>query len=87
MKKVLLIMAALVSFASADQLIKLNITGMTCMACVKNVKESIGGVSGVKESAVSLKEGRAEVKAADSTKANDLCTAVKEAGYGCAVAK
>lgn len=87
MKKVLLAMAALASIASADQLIKLNVTGMTCPACVKNVKESLGTVSGVKESAVYLKDGRAEVKTADTTKADDLCKAVKDAGYGCKVAK
>lgn len=87
MKKVLLTVAALVSFAGADQLVKLNISGMTCMACMKNVKQTIGGVSGVKESTVYLKEGRAEVKVADETKAESLCAAVKDAGYGCKVAK
>ncbi|DAB38804.1 MAG TPA: hypothetical protein CFH83_04015 [Sulfuricurvum kujiense] len=87
MKKVLITMAALVSLASADQLLKLNVSGMTCPACVKNVKGTLNEVKGVKESSVYLKEGRAEVKAENGIKPESLCDAVKQAGYGCAVAK
>jgi len=87
MKKVFLAVAAMASFASADQLVKLNVSGMTCPACVKNVKESLGSVNGVKESTVYLKDGRAEVKAADGAKPEEMCAAIKEAGYGCKVAK
>lgn len=87
MKKILITMAALVSLASADQLLKLNVSGMTCPACVKNVKGTLNDVKGVKESTVYLKEGRAEVKAENGIKAESLCDAVKQAGYGCAVAK
>ncbi len=87
MKKVLLTLCALVAIAGADQLVNLKIDGMMCPACVKNVKGSLADVKGVKESTVYLKEGKAEVKAADSTKAEAMCDAVKKAGYGCAVAK
>lgn len=87
MKKVLLTLVALVAVSSADQLVKLNVSGMTCPACVKNVKGTLNEVSGVKESTVYLKEGKAEVKAADGTKAEAMCDAVKKAGYGCTVAK
>lgn len=87
MKNVLWVMATLISVASADQLVKLNVTGMTCTACAKNVKESLNGVKGVKESAVYPKDGRVEVKAAEGTKAEELCAVVKEAGYGCKEAK
>jgi copper chaperone CopZ len=87
MKKVLLSLCALVAVSSADQLIKLNVSGMTCPACVKNVKGTLNEVNGVKESTVYLKEGKAEVKAADGTKAEAMCDAVKKAGYGCSVAK
>lgn len=87
MKKVLLAMVALGSLASADQLVNLKIEGMMCPACVKNVKGSLNDVKGVKESTIYLKEGRAEVKAADGTKADAMCDAVKKAGYGCAVSK
>ncbi len=87
MKKVLLSLCALVAMASADQLVKLNVSGMTCPACVKNVKGTLNDVNGVKESSVYLKEGKAEVKAADSTKPEAMCDAVKKAGYGCTVAK
>lgn len=87
MKKVLLSLVALVAVSSADQLVKLNVSGMTCPACVKNVKGTLNEVSGVKESTVYLKEGKAEVKAADGIKAETMCDAVKKAGYGCTVAK
>jgi len=87
MKKVLLTLGALVTLVSADQLTSLKIEGMMCPACVKNVKGSLNDVKGVKESTIYLKEGKAEVKSADGTKAETMCDAVKKAGYGCAVAK
>lgn len=87
MKKVLLSLVALVAISSADQLVKLNVSGMMCPACVKNVKGSLNDVKGVKETTVYLKEGKAEVKAADGIKAEEMCDAVKKAGYGCSVAK
>lgn len=87
MKKVIFSLAALVAVASADQLVKLNVSGMTCPACVKNVKGTLNEVSGVKESSVYLKEGKAEVKASDGTKPEAMCDAVKKAGYGCSVTK
>lgn len=87
MKKVLLSLIALVAVSSADQLVKLNVSGMTCPACVKNVKGTLGDVKGVKESTIYLKDGRAEVKAENGTKPEAMCDAIKQAGYGCAVAK
>ncbi len=87
MKKTILAIAACVSVMSADQLIKLNIQGMMCPACVSNVKTSLNGVQGVKETTVFLKSGTAEVKADNATKPAALCDAVKQAGYECSVAK
>ena len=87
MKKILLSLVALAAVVSADQLVNLKIDGMMCPACVKNVKGSLAEVKGVKEASVYLKDGRAEVKVADGTKTDGLCDAVKQAGYGCAVAK
>lgn len=87
MKKTFLAIAACVSVMSADQLIKLNIQGMMCPACVSNVKTSLNGVQGVKETSVFLKSGTAEVKADNATKPAALCDAVKQTGYECSVAK
>lgn len=87
MKKILFALVAFAAISNADQLVKLNISGMTCPACVKNVKGTLNEVNGVKESSVYLKEGKAEVKASDGTKAEAMCDAVKKAGYGCSVAK
>lgn len=87
MKKIILAITLALSFASADQLIKLQITGMMCPACVSNVKSSLNSTAGVKETTVFLKNGTAEVKADNSVKPEALCGAVKTAGYGCKVAK
>ncbi|MDP1784808.1 MAG: heavy metal-associated domain-containing protein, partial [Sulfuricurvum sp.] len=85
MKNVLFAMIAMVGIASADQVVNLKIDGMTCPACVKNVKGSLSEVKGVNESSVYLKGGRAEVKAQETTKPEEMCDAVKKAGYGCKV--
>ncbi len=87
MKKTILAVTLALSFASADQLIKLNIKGMMCPACVSNVKTSLNSTNGVKDTTVFLKNGTAEVKADNSVKPEALCAAVKTAGYECKVAK
>lgn len=87
MKKVVIAVVCMMGIASADQISTLSISGMTCPACVKNVKGTLNDIEGVKESTVYLKEGRAEVKSADGTKTDAMCDAVKKAGYGCKVVK
>lgn len=87
MKKIALILALLASFASADKVVKLDITGMMCPACVSNVKTSLSAVSGVKNTDVFLKSQKAEVTTENAIKPEDLCAAVVKAGYGCKVAK
>lgn len=87
MKKLVMALVCLVGVASADQISTLSISGMTCPACVKNVKGTLNEVQGVKESTVYLREGKAEVTSADGTKAEAMCDAVKKAGYGCKVVK
>lgn len=87
MKKITLILALFASFASADKVVTLDIKGMMCPACVSNVKSSLNGVDGVKNTDVFLKSGKAEVTTADSTKPEVLCGAVVKAGYECKVAK
>lgn len=87
MKNILFAMIAMAGIASAEQLVNLKIEGMTCPACVKNVKSSLSEVKGVNESSVYLKGGRAEVKAQDAAKPEAMCDAVKKAGYGCKVTK
>jgi len=87
MKKNLLALIAVVAMGHADQLTHLKIEGMMCPACVKNVKGSLNEVSGVKDSTVYLKEGKAEVTSANGVKPEVMCDAVKKAGYGCSVGK
>lgn len=87
MKKIALIIALFASMASADKIVKLDIQGMMCPACVSNVKSSLSGVNGVKNSDVFLRSGTAEVTTENTTKPEALCEAVVKAGYGCKVAK
>ncbi len=87
MKKVLLSILAMISIASADQLVNLKIDGMTCSMCINDIKGSLGQVKGVTQSSVYLKEGRAEVKAQNDAKPEAMCDAVKKLGYGCTVTK
>lgn len=87
MKKAVWFLMALATLAMADEMTKLSISGMTCPACAKNVKQSLGDVKGVKETTVYLKEGRAEVKSQKGTNPESLCDAIKQAGYGCKVEK
>lgn len=87
MKKILLSVLAMVSIASADQLVNLKIDGMTCPMCINDLKSSIGTVKGVTQTTVYLKEGRAEVKAKNDAKPEAMCDTVKKLGYGCTVVK
>jgi copper chaperone CopZ len=87
MKKIALILTLLASFANADKIVKLDITGMMCPACVSNVKNSINSINGVKNTDVFLKSQKAEVTTDNATKPEDLCAVVVKAGYGCKVAK
>lgn len=87
MKKVLIMMMAIVTMASADKLVNLKIDGMTCSMCIGDIKESVGKVKGVNDTTVYLKEGRAQVKAQKSAKPEAMCDEVKKLGYGCTVVK
>lgn len=87
MRKTILAITLVLSLANADQVVKLQITGMMCPACVSNVKSSLNGTAGVKDTTVFLKNGTAEVKADSSVKPETLCTSVKSAGYGCKITK
>lgn len=87
MKRIALVLAFFISIVSADKVVKLDIKGMMCPACVSNVKSSLNGVNGVKNTDVFLRSGTAEVITEDSTKPEVLCGAVVKAGYECKVAK
>lgn len=87
MKKITLAILFAAMSLNAQQVLKLNVNGMMCPACVKNVKGAISEVKGVKDSNVYLKDGRAEVTVDDNAKPSDLCDAIKKAGYGCEVSK
>lgn len=87
MKKLALALLLAISAFAGDITVKLKVTGMTCPSCVKNVKNAITNVKGVKEAKVYLKDGSAEVVCADSVKPSDIADAIKKDGYGAEVVK
>lgn len=58
------------------------IQGMSCGACVANVKRTLKSVEGVKEVEVSLEKKQARIEfEAGKVSAERLATAIREAGY------
>ena len=59
---------------------KLNIEGMSCMHCVKHVKEALSEVEGVKSVDVNL-EGKYAIVEVDNASEEAMKAAVADAGY------
>lgn len=59
---------------------KLYIEGMSCMHCVKHVKEALSEIAGVKSVDVNL-EGKYALVEADGVSEEAMKTAVADAGY------
>jgi copper ion binding protein len=59
---------------------KLNIEGMSCMHCVKHVKEALSEVAGVKSVDVNL-EGKYAIVEVDNASEEAMKAAVADAGY------
>jgi Cu+-exporting ATPase len=64
--------------------VKLNVSGMTCPHCVKNVTQALQAVDGVDKVEVSLEQANAVVTG--SADVEQLIAAVKQAGYEAAQA-
>jgi copper chaperone CopZ len=63
----------------------LEVTGMTCGGCAANVKRALGALPGVSGVAVSLTDGRVDVRYDESlTDPKAMRTAVRDAGFGLA---
>lgn len=61
--------------------VKLTVEGMHCDGCVSRVEAALGQVPGAEDVDVSLDDGAAEIRAADSTAGEAFVDAVEEAGY------
>ncbi|MBR2512279.1 MAG: cation-translocating P-type ATPase, partial [Firmicutes bacterium] len=61
---------------------KYNVTGMSCAACSAHVEKAVSGLDGVSNVAVNLLTGSMTLDRDPSVTAEDICTAVKNAGYG-----
>nr|WP_081287525.1 heavy metal translocating P-type ATPase [Mycobacterium asiaticum] len=62
------------------QLIQLEITGMSCVACAHKVKSTLNKLPGVRAS-VNFATRVATIEAGEGTTAAELCDAVRRAGY------
>lgn len=61
--------------------VKLSVEGMHCDGCVSRVEAALGQVPGAEVVDVSLDDGAAEIRAADSAAGEAFVDAVEEAGY------
>ncbi|MCB1143810.1 MAG: heavy-metal-associated domain-containing protein [Leptospiraceae bacterium] len=61
--------------------IQLNVEGMSCMHCVKAVKEEVAKVEGVSTIDVSLENKTVKVEILDPGKQQEVVTAIETAGY------
>jgi copper ion binding protein len=60
---------------------KINIEGMSCMHCVKHVKEALGEIQGVSQVDVNLAEKTAVIEVEEKVGDDMLKAAVEEVGY------
>jgi copper ion binding protein len=58
-----------------------TVTGMTCGHCVSSVTEEISQIGGVQKVDVDLASGKVTVSSDQPVAADDVRTAVTEAGY------
>ena len=58
-----------------------TVTGMTCDACVRHVREEVAALPGVRDVDVDLSSGRVRVTADRPVGADQVRGAVEEAGY------
>ncbi len=70
------------------QIVELKVEGITCVNCVRHVKEALEKMPGVKNAEVSLENKSASVtlKKEGSASNGELIKAVREAGYESTVA-
>jgi copper chaperone len=74
--------AQTVSAKAEGETITLNVSNMTCGACVNHVTKALSGVEGVKEVSVNLEKGMAEVVCEPGkVKGEMLAETVTKAGY------
>ncbi len=66
----------------ANELVTLDVTGMTCEHCARTVEQALQAVSGVQHTEVSYADGRARVQAAEGLAVDALVAAVRAKGYG-----
>lgn len=59
----------------------LNVTGMTCGACVRHVGGALRSVPGVVDVEVDLRAGRARVVTGEDVEVASLVAAIEDAGY------
>ncbi|OBI72938.1 cation-transporting ATPase [Mycobacterium asiaticum] len=73
-------MLTAVTDAQRPQLVQLEISGMSCAACAQKVKSTLNKLPGVRAS-VNFATRTATIEAGEGISADELCEAVRRAGY------
>ncbi|MFT7724313.1 MAG: heavy metal translocating P-type ATPase [Roseateles sp.] len=71
----------------ALQTLKLPVTGMSCASCAGRVERALQAVAGVQSASVNLATEEAAVSAGPTVAVQALADAVRQAGYGVAIAE
>lgn len=59
----------------------IEVTGMSCNGCERNVEKALKNVGGVRRAEADHEAGAVEVVVEDDVSDNDLGTAIHDAGY------
>ena len=66
-------------------MVELELQGMTCASCAARIERALNGVDGVSAATVNFATERASVDFdPEAVSVDELCSAVKAAGYGAA---
>ena len=71
-------------YALREQVVELQVTGMSCASCVSRVERALAAVPGVLAVAVNLASERATLQVLAGTSLDSLTLALDRAGYGVA---
>ncbi|WP_065128779.1 heavy metal translocating P-type ATPase [Dehalogenimonas alkenigignens] len=70
-------------YSAALDVVDVQISGMSCAACVKNIERVVGGMPGVNSVIINLAAGGAKIEYAPAiTPLSDIIAAINELGYG-----
>ena len=64
-----------------NYILNLNISGITCEACIKLIKKKVGKIIGVKDVTIKDNNGETMIESENELKTSDIVTALKSLPY------